>query len=568
MPIIFLIMSFIISVTNVTITEPLDGETYNGDWLPLRVIVENDNEVPDFVHYTLNGGPVTLIDRLNTDWPTYMQSYLHHGFSESPAPIDNTILWTAPVTGDFHEFPTPVVVNGIVYYAQDHGGDSLYALDSATGDLIWKYRVGTNDDAVTVQAGRLYAASDSIFCLDAVTGEKIWVSADADWLGGTPVVTDGRVFCGTGPTYGSGQLNISYISCLDSSDGANLWTAQLDSCALYSCMTVWNQFVFVPTWRDDDVTSLYALDRETGDVLWENDDSFTGYWDSSPVLVDSVLYINGCDGYSRAIDAMFGNAVWSTYFHPATATSAYHDGRLYFASEYYNLYHCVDAIAGIHVWGTSGRQHGSSAIADGMVFYGEINGGDPGGIRVLDCETGAEVWSYYAAGTEWIAGSPSITDGVVYMPMHDNNLYAFGTGLKYTYKEDYFYAEVGSNELIVTSWDDGVAVAADTISFTVTGTGFNLDPSRVFKLAVSPNPFTSVSSITFEIPEDGAVSIEIFDITGRMMRSLVDSQLYAGSHSLQWDGRSQSGEEVATGLYFCRIKSGGAVESAGMCLLR
>ena len=94
-----ILTAILISVTNLTITEPVDGETYDGDWLPLRAIVENENEVPDSVHYSLNGAAVVLIPRLNTDWPTYMQNYQNHGYSESPAPHDNTILWTAPITG-------------------------------------------------------------------------------------------------------------------------------------------------------------------------------------------------------------------------------------------------------------------------------------------------------------------------------------------------------------------------------------------------------------------------------------------------------------------------------------
>lgn len=113
-----------------------------------------------------------------------------------------------------------------------------------------------------------------------------------------------------------------------------------------------------------------------------------------------------------------------------------------------------------------------------MVFYGETNGGDPGGIRVLDSETGMEVWSFYAEGTEWIAGSPSITDGVVYIPMHDCSLYAFGTGLKYTYLDDTLNPEVGWNELIATSFDNGVVAASDTVHFYVNPTGIEFEPSR------------------------------------------------------------------------------------------
>jgi len=565
------VLASIISGASITITEPEDLAAYNLDELPgFRAIVENNNELPDSVHYSLNGDDFVLVPRLSTDWPTYMQNYVNHGYSESPAPIDNTVLWTFHIAGpNSHEFPTPVVVDGIVYYPQDHGGDSLYALDAASGELIWKYCVGTNDDAVTVQDGKLYAASDSIFCLDALSGERIWASGDADWIGSTPVVIDGKVFCGTGPyPPGSGQPNISYISCLDSSDGSNIWTTALDSCAVYSCLAVWNEFVFMPTWRDDGVTSLYALDKETGDVLWENNDSYEGYWDSSPVVVDSVIYINGQDGYTRGIDAVSGNTIWEKFVYPATATSAYHDGRLYFATENHVYYNCLEAFSGDIAWRTPGKQHGSSAIANGQVFYGNYDYGEDVGIRSLDAETGAEIWSFYADGATWIQGSPSVTDGVVYIPIPDGKLYAFGTGLKYTYRDEILCSQTGWNELITTSFDGGVPIASDTTEYYINPTGIGFNSSMNFHLTGSPNPFCSGSSISFSIPVSAYTTVTVYDLSGRLVDELLNGILNVGEYTVEWNRSSQNGESVSSGLYFCRIESAGAVETIGLCLLR
>jgi len=158
-----ILTAILISVTNLTITEPVDGETYDGDWLPLRAIVENENELPDSVHYTLNGAAVVLIPRLNTDWYTYMANDCRTGYSESPAPHDNTILWTAPVTGTCHEFVSPVVVDGRVYHASEED-EIAYCLDAATGAEIWRFEnIGDAiDDAMHVQDGKAYLASDSI----------------------------------------------------------------------------------------------------------------------------------------------------------------------------------------------------------------------------------------------------------------------------------------------------------------------------------------------------------------------------------------------------------------------
>ncbi|MCD4706434.1 MAG: PQQ-binding-like beta-propeller repeat protein [Candidatus Sabulitectum sp.] len=570
MLILFVVITALLSVTDVEITEPEHCAAYNLDELPaFRAIVENDNVIPDSVHYALNGELAIQVPRLSTDWPTYMQSYLHHGFSESPAPTDATILWTAPVTGDSHEFPTPVVVDGIVYYPSNSGTDSLYALDATTGELIWKRRVGYTDDAVTYYDGRVYSASDSIFCFDSQTGAVCWVSGAADWCGSTPVVTGERVFCGTGPS-GSGQGDSSSVVCLDILDGSLIWSRTLYDASLISCMTVWNDLVIVPTnlrTGSSPISSpLYALDRETGETIWMNSDSPVGYWDSSPVIVDGIIYIVDEAVAARAIDAMSGETVWvSSYGSGAEATPAYHDGRLYYGqAEYF----CLNALTGNGIWTVPGNQHGSSAIADGMVFYGQINYPDNGGLRALDCETGEEVWSYYPPNTYWIAGSPSVVDGIVYMPMHDWNLYAFGTGLKYTYTSDQLNSVVGWNELITTSYYAGEVVASETISYYINSTGIEFAPSLDLELTGHPNPFFASTSISFTLADVGFTSIGIYDLSGRIVSELMEETLSAGNHTIEWNGCYQNGELVSGGLYFCRIEHSGVVETTGLCVLK
>ena len=550
---------FIISATGVNITEPVDGETYNGDWLTVRAIVENENEIPEYVQYSLNGQPVEQIPRLNTDWYTYMQNDLHHGYSESPAPTDNTILWTAPVTGPSHEFCSPVIVNGVVYFVSDWQSIA-YALDALTGEILWQYDVVDHvDDAVTWFEDKVYIAADSAWCLNAITGERVWSfkPSPAYKMNGSPALGDGVAYFSFAPN--SGSLR---VYALNAETGEEIWVKDISSYST-GCITLFQDRLFVPTYNG----KLYALDTFSGQIIWENSDSPLGYWDSSPVVVDSVIYISGSDGKTRAIDAITGITVWEVQLASGeiTATPAYHDGRLYFADPV-DTYHCLDALGGSTLWTAAYTQHGSSAIADGLVFFGDYLFNDSAKVVALDCITGETVWTYITTANRF-QGSPAITDGVVYIAATDWNLYAFGTGLKYTYLDDLF-AEVGSNELIVTSFDEGVPVAADTVSFTVTGTGINLEPSHRLGLCVNPNPFHSSASISFELSEPGYTSIEVYDLSGRMVSVLESAELTAGEHSIQWNGSSQNGEPVSAGLYFCRIQSGSITETTGLCLLR
>lgn len=564
------LLSVIIAATSVSIIDPVDGETYEGDWLSFRVIVENDNEVPDSVHYSLNGSDPTQIPKLNTDWPTYMQNYQNTGFSESSAPTNETVLWSAPVTGILHEFPTPVVADGIVYYPSNYGTDSLYALNAATGEILWKYHTGYTDDAVTVSNGMVYTPSDSLCCINAYSGEKVWSTALAGPDGGTPIVSDGNVYAALWVPF----TRLTSLTCFDALTGTVVWNDTIPGRPA-CCMALHENRLYLATFSPVSANGLYAIDASNGDVIWCNTDSEDGYWDSSPVILDSVLYIGGCDGIIRAVGIYSGETIWEENLSDeyVTATPAISEAFLLVGSQT-SPYYCLDIFFGSSIWTAPFYQHGSTAVADGIAFFGECFYYEPepvdsSSIVALDTNTGDTVWSITLQSSDvGFQGSPAVTDGVMYFPATDGNLYAFGTGLKYTYRKDNFYADIGSNELIVTSWDDGVAVTADTISFIVTQTGISLEPSRNLNLYASPNPIDTSTSICFELGESGYASVKIFDLSGREVSTLVDQELVTGVYSVQWNGSGDDGFPLSSGLYLCRIEHRGVVETTGLCLLR
>ncbi|MEA3286818.1 MAG: PQQ-binding-like beta-propeller repeat protein [Candidatus Marinimicrobia bacterium] len=573
-----ILTAILVSVTNLTITEPVDGETYDGDWLTIRAIVENENELPDSVHYTLNLEPVIQIPRLSTDWPTYMQNYQNHGYSESPAPNSPDVLWTAPVCGDSHEFCSPVIVDGIVYFLSDELS-TAFALDAASGEVLWTYDVVDDvDDAVTYHEGDIYISADSAWCLNAQTGNKVWsFGAPAGChMSGSPLVENGiAYFVSTAP------FDSLTLHAFDAQTGQENWNLGLPS-FFESCLALHENTLFLASHTayssGTQLESLFAVDALTGNILWTNDHTDGGYWDSSPTIRNDTIYIGGDDGYLHAFNADDGTLIWESKLHEyshvwgAEPTPALHGDRVFMGCSFYGWpYGFIGTFStqtGAEIWGIENQMqlHGSIGLAEDLVFMGEHRGDS---VYAFNQNTGAIVWSYGIPGglEAGFQSSPSITDGVMYIAATDSNLYAFGTGLKFTYLDDLF-AIVGANELIATSYYEGVAMAADTIYFTVTGTGIELDPSPLFNLNASPNPFHSTASISFELAEAGWAIVSVYDLSGRIVRTLENSELGVGQHSVAWDGSGENGESLASGVYFCRIQSGGISETTGLCLLK
>ncbi len=554
----------------VSVVEPQDGGVYDGSWLTLKAIVENDNELPDSVVFSLNGEPFAPVPRLVTDWYTYMANNCRTGYSESPAPHDNTVMWTAPVTGSEHEFATPVIVDGRVYFNSTEQ-QTAFCLDAATGEEIWHFEGlgGWTDDGMHVQDGYAFLAADSVYCLDAQTGARVWEfgfgSGPDYYFAGPPAVYDDMV-------YASGDS----VYALGLSTGEVVWSAPVGT---VSVMTAWNGLLFVPG-----MNGLTALDTETGETVWFFDHGT--YWDSSPCLFDGVIYIGSVvDGseYDKclyAIDALDGSLVWQTpELGAITSTPAYHDGRVFFGVDYpppaLNPVFALDSGTGAVEWEfliPKGDDwlHGSAGVADGLVFWGDGTPDSTSFIRAVDEETGQEVWNY-EVGTSWfgIAGSPAITDGVMYIAASDDSLYAFGTGLKWTYRNDLF-ADVGSNELIIDSWSGGAVAASDTIQFTVTQTGIGTDPGdpRNLTLDVSPNPFASGTAVSFEPLQSGHYSVQVFNLAGRLVRTIGSGEFTTGPQTLSWDGADDSGCLLPAGIYAIRVSGPMGTASKSVCLLR
>jgi hypothetical protein len=102
-------------------------------------------------------------------------------------------------------------------------------------------------------------------------------------------------------------------------------------------------------------------------------------------------------------------------------------------------------------------------------------------------------------------------------------------------------------------------------------TAMMVDPNASIQTSILPaypNPFNPSTTITYGLDNDGKVSINIYDISGRLIKNLVKTDQAQGLHSIIWNGTNQNGEKVPAGMYLSILESGNDVKTTKLMLLK
>ena len=108
------------------------------------------------------------------------------------------------------------------------------------------------------------------------------------------------------------------------------------------------------------------------------------------------------------------------------------------------------------------------------------------------------------------------------------------------------------------------------MSTGVTNTAINDNEkiiSTTTQLKVGPNPFSNTTNISFFLSKSEKISISIFDITGRLVKTLTNEQMQAGSHEIKWSINDEHGNTVPSGIYFLRFDTDGYNETKKLLIL-
>lgn len=346
----------------------------------------------------------------------YPSSQFHHdathtGYSESPPPRTNRVLWNYTTLAGVYS--SPAIVDSRVYFGSLDG--TIYCLDASTGLQVWNHTTGgAVCSSPAVVGGEVYVGSADchLYCVDASTGAEIWNYTVGDVVYSSPVVEGGRVYLG--PDDGT-------VYCFDAFTGAQIWNYTTGGHVSCSPAAVDGK-IYVGCSPGGNATylgAIYCFDAFTGAQIWNCTTGGSVF--SSPAVVNDRVYV-GSDDVVYCLDASTGVMVWNYTAEGLVESSpAIAEGRVYVGSDDNRTY-CLDSMTGVQIWNyTMGDQVFSSpAIADGRVYLGSLDTR----IYCLDASTGLQVWNYTTGDA--VYSSPAIADCIAFVGSFDSSLYAFG----------------------------------------------------------------------------------------------------------------------------------------------
>ncbi|HJN68629.1 MAG TPA: FlgD immunoglobulin-like domain containing protein, partial [Candidatus Marinimicrobia bacterium] len=137
--------------------------------------------------------------------------------------------------------------------------------------------------------------------------------------------------------------------------------------------------------------------------------------------------------------------------------------------------------------------------------------------------------------------------------------------IAYDIKDDTDWILAGNKEYSLSGSGE-IIVSGDITGFTL-----NKVPEIPFTYFVSqnyPNPFNPATRLQFEVGDQINVKLVIYDMLGRIVRTLEEKEYTPGRYTINWDGKDNSGNYVSSGIYIYRMKAGDFVGHKKMTLIR
>ncbi|MBU1677136.1 PQQ-binding-like beta-propeller repeat protein, partial [bacterium] len=481
------------------------------------------------------------------DWPMFRRDIEGTAATDRPLWPPLLLAWVSSVPG-MVAHNSPVVKDGRVFLGfrteNDPDEAGVAAFDAQNGTMLWHRHVNGGIALAPAVIGNTLIANalnDSTVGMSAETGQITWSMATpgAMFTQAAPIGTAEGVFVSSNP-YG-------YLVAPES--GCVIWKTgyigppwfefQYTAAAMTESRVILNTFGDLG-WDG----GLDILDRASGQsmvpqisgsyrqpcvagdtLIVVGDESCVSqvitartlngeiHWTSAadvrkgmaaPGLSSQVIVVAGSDGAIKGVDAHSGDEIWS---------------------------HSVgDNLLDMGYGGIGGRNTlAAPAMTDSIVYIGAIDGY----LYALDLFSGEEIWKWYLGAP--VASSAALSGNMLFVGCCDGHLYAFR----------------GASDFPTA------AIHPD-----------GREESNLWLRVLSSRPGGSHTRIGFNLPRAETVRLSIYDLGGRLVRSLLSQACSAGRQEVIWDGKDASGRLSASGIYLARMTAGSVALTEKIVVVR
>jgi len=339
----------------------------------------------------------------------------------------HTLLFKTGTTGTHYQESCVAYTDGMAYMAScsthGQGFNKIFALDTATGTIVWDRAIGPGYVGPTIDGDIIYIGNYShetdplneyIYALDRFTGAVKWKKNIPNGIPESILYNDTHLFFASDRVY-----------CLDKQTGQSVWTYDLGSLSLTKPILKDGAF-FTASSKG----CMVKLDIKTGQLVWEKALA-AGPWDNSITA----------DGKGRLFLAIAGNNTLNAYDEQTNARlwsfdleacplsfNALHKG-IVFISDTKGWVYALHSTSGALKWKIKIGEKidiSSPTLARGLVFIGTRDK-EKGGFFALNEETGRILWTYRVGAG--VTAPPSIADGMLFCVTDDFHMYAFDMGI-------------------------------------------------------------------------------------------------------------------------------------------
>ena len=148
-------------------------------------------------------------------------------------------------------------------------------------------------------------------------------------------------------------------------------------------------------------------------------------------------------------------------------------------------------------------------------------------------------------------------------------LSGFGGGTGIVFASGFLASQSDSSFSLILATPSGYSVSLPATPTALSTIADNVVSPSVFRLKQNyPNPFNPSTSIDFEVFESSNVSLNVYDLSGRLVKNLLSGNLNSGAYTIEWNGKNTTGISSAAGVYFYSLSSGESTIIKKMSLIK